>query len=347
MRKLIGLIFILLIIGCKQDVSKQQALEEINQDSLILDDPDDVEEHKIILRGMSGNYPETIKEKQLGEGLLTNYYEEIKNFIIKNFIGDRAIKIAFKGDDKNENIVKIKRELKYYFAKLNDEFSIVFDGPPDVIVYITDEDGIIVFKTKLKNLEIFNPTPPKIITLPKTIQEIQEEANSEWSEVKISTNTGGYLKYKVMKSPVQITEYYPNKVFKYDRAVTNISFDKADEWCQKHKGGSVVSLYVFEMALRKGLLLPATKFKATKEWVAAFDNSDNSDDMKLIQRGDVVSIQEDPCENIADIDARLECYSENTDYSNMLVFNYSTKEYEQLKDIDSSINITFRCMKKD
>jgi len=303
--------------------------------------------HEIILNGMKGPYPEPIINKKLGDGLLNNYYEKIKKYILMNLLDPNAqVKIKFISNKKSANISKIKKGLKEYFST-QDKFLTIFDGPADAVVKILEDGNVITFAVILKNPNKFTIQPPKYIKVNTPLNVLEKDAASpdeqEWSTVKIPTKYGNVITYQIMKRPVLISQYYPDKMTVQPRAVTQISFDDADEWCAKKYGGQIATLYVFEYALRQGKILYATNFYATKEMVAAYDPA-NPEDTQFKKAGDIVSLVKDKCEKLDEAE-KIRCYA-NEDYSNILIFNYETMKYENMDDSYQSLDTTFRCVRR-
>ena len=301
---------------------------------------------EISIGSFSGPYPETIKDKELSDGLLNNYYKKIKDDILNKALSNKSIRIGFvieKGNS-NQNTQKIVMGLKRYFAKTGDRFLINFDGVADVKVFIKDDHGLVSFKIRYINKHLFGYQEVNVEQVSETLSQLEKESKSDWSSVSIPTRDGGVAVYKIMKNPVMVSDFYPDKYTREPRAVTQISFSDADNYCFKKYGGSISSLYVFEYAAREGKIVPATKFGATKEMVASFDEA-NPEDVMLKRPGDVVKLTNDKCEQIMDQQKKIDCYA-NSDYSNMLIFNFITNKYTNA-DVDyQSADLTFRCIKK-
>lgn len=298
---------------------------------------------KISIGGFNGPYPETIKNKKLSEGLLNNYYKKIQDEILQNRKKDRQIKISFVDTEEIGITRKIIIGLKRFFVKNNNFIVNYYNDVSDVKVYVNYSDGLVSFKIKYKNKYLFGYQEPKIIQVSQPLDKLQKDAMSDWSEVLIPTNDGSFTKYLIMKNPVMISDFYKDKYTKVPRAVTQISFSDADDYCVK-LGGSIASLYVFEYALRNGKIVFASKFGAKKEMLAAFDDA-NDEDLMLKKPGDIVKLKDDKCEKLLDENEKIDCYAKS-DYSNMLVFDFSTYKYSKA-DIDyQSSELTFRCIKK-
>jgi len=332
---------IALFVGCGSNVNEGVEVVNLNVSDYQSLQEDNLRGKEIVLGGMSGPYPETIKDKKLGEGLLNNYYKKIETIIINEKLKDREVKIAFKVKKKNKNTKNILKGLKQYFAR-NENFLITFDGPADVVVSVLEDENIITFKIKFINKKLFGYQEVRFVKVATPIDELQKEAFSKWSKVTIPTKDGRKVTYLIMKNPVMVSEFYPNKLTKTQRAVTQVSFEAADIYCTK-QGGSIAPLYVFEYALREGKIIPATKYGANKEMVAAFDEA-NDEDTMLRRPGDVVKLVSDKCDNITDEREKINCYAEE-DYSNMLIFNYITEKYKSVDITYQAPDLTFRCIK--
>jgi len=340
-----SIFFILMIflIGCyKNRVEVENSLPSISLPTI------KKEEHKnqITLNGMQGPYPETIKDKKLGEGLLNNEYSHIISIILNNLKENNdKLKVAFYSDSNDADIQKIIKEMKIYFNK-NPHFLVLFDKSayPDVTIKIKkdEESDIIAFEIYFENKKIFIQKAPKYWNLKTSLKELEKEALSDWSKIKIKTNDGGEAIYYIMKRPVLVSEFY-NKYTKAPTAVTSVSFDEADDYCYK-KGGSISTLYVFEYALREGLILPATKYGASEEFVAPFDPA-NEEDMRLKKPGDIVFLKNNECEKFLNKEKRDKCYAENMDYSMVYVFDFRDYTYK-IASREGNMNTTFRCIKK-
>jgi len=343
--KIFFLLGVLFFIGChNESINIKEYEKQIDaNDKRILNINDSF--HTICLNGMQGPYPETIKDKKLGEGLLNFKYKKIEQIILNNLKEDREIKIDFVSNSRDEDVKKIIIEMKKFFNK-NPKFLVVFNKAayPDVKVEILkDKDsGIITFVVYFENKRIFKEKSPKFVKLSKSLKELEKESFALWSRVEIPTNNGGKAVYYIMKRPVLVSEFY-HKYTKHKRAVTGVSFDEADEYCFKH-GGSISSLYVFEYALRKGLIIPPTKYGATQEFVAPFDPASKEDE-RLKLPGDIVFIKNNLCENKSNKKERDLCYARHYDYSIVYVFDFNDYSYKEHGRIGNQ-NITFRCIRR-
>jgi len=342
------LILIFLLGGCGSGPQlKQQELPPISVNAYSSDDLG-LAEQQIVLRGMRGPYPETIKDKKLGKGLLNNEYKKIKDVILNNLKNQsQNVSIKIVGNSNDSDVKKIINGMKIYFNRVNN-FVIIDNNSkyPDVIVKVVKDKAtsLVHFEILFKNPALFREKEPKYIKVKKTLKEYEKEASSFWSRVEIPTVDGDVAVYEIMKRPVLESEFYPNKITKTPKAATSVSFDEADEYCFKKYGGSVSTLYVFEFALRKGLIIPATKYQATREFVAPFDPADE-EDVRLKEPGDIVYLKNNECEKILDKKKKAMCYAENQDYSIVYDFNFNTKRYE-ITTLNGGVDITFRCIRK-
>jgi len=296
--------------------------------------------NNISIHGFSGPYPETYKDKKLGEGLLNTYYKKIDNFIMNNLKYNQKIKIKFIANTSNKTTNKIIYGIKQYFQN-NNNYLTVFDGVEDVLVKIIYNNDLVNFKVILSNRDLFKPTPPIFIKVTKSIKMLEKDAQSFWSKIKIKGNNGQIFTFEIMKRPVLISEYNPNILTTSQKAVTYITFDEADAYCYKKYRGSVASLYVFEYALREGKIIPATKYGAPKEFVAGYDPA-NPIDYSLKKAGDIVYVTNNKCENLYGED-KIMCYA-NQDASNQLIFNYNNYKYENTDINYKGSDVTFRCI---
>jgi len=339
--KIFLLLLTFFIVGCN---NQPQNYNTQNLPSIEVDINEN-QEHSICLNGMKGEYPDSIKDKKLGEGLLNNEYKKMIDIILSNLKEDTNLKIIFTSKNKDEDIKKIIKEMKLYFNK-NPKFLIVFNKAayPDVKIEIVKDKStdIINFIIYFENKQIFIEKAPKFIKLSSSLKELQKEAMSEWSRVEIPTNDGGKAIYYIMKRPVLVSEFFKRNT-KIAKAATSVSFDEADNYCFK-KGGSISTLYVFEYALRKGLIIPPTKYGVSEEFVAPFDPA-NDEDRRLKLPGDVVFLEKNECEKILDKTKRDVCYAKNMDYSTVYVFDFRDYKYEKASQ-EGNMNITFRCIKK-
>jgi len=350
MRRIVSAIIISgVFIGCGQEAKPSLANSFADDDTFIVDEnlnkTSGIRIHDNNGNFYNGPYPKSLKDKTLGNGLLNREFSRIKKYVLDNLIEDKnsiKISIKFKGKIKNKKL--ITQGFLNYFSAQNGKFITIFDGPSDVKVYVSQKNGILGFKVVLSNTNIFDLVEPLQFTTPKSIQKMQAESLSNWSTIKIKTNDGSYVTYSIMKNPIKVEEFYPNKLTKQDRAVTYITFDQADDYCFKKYGGSVASLYVFEHALREGKINPPTKFYATAEFVAAFDPA-SKEDTRLKMPDDVVSLKIDECENKKDKSKKDQCYADS-DYSSVLEFDYTSNQYKNIEDTYKAENLTFRCIKK-
>jgi len=341
-----------LFIGCGQEAEQDNsAINQFSSDEAINQEFDERGENSIKIHDNNGNfysggYKNSIKDKELGEGLLEYQYDKIAKFIENNYIADgmEPIKISFNIDIETTNVKEsLLKEIRKFFSSQNGKYNTIFDGPEDVEVKISLKNGIFGFKVILLNNNLFDVVEPFEFTTSKTLKELEEESKSEWSSIKIKTNKGNFVTYLIMKNPVKVTEFYPDKLTKEDRAITQITFDEADNYCFKKYGGSVPSLYVFEHSLREGKINKPTKFFANAEFVAPFDEA-NPEDTDLKRADDIVKLKDDECEKKFGKD-KIICYAE-TDYSKVLKFNYQIDKYQSIEDYFKTDDLTFRCMKK-
>ena len=338
MAKYLLILLIIFFLGCNNS-NENIDIPEIPE---YVSEPLNDTYHNISIHGFSGPYPETYKDKKLGDGLLNRFYKKIDNFIMDNLKYNEKIKIKFVANTYNSTTNNIINGITQYFQN-NNNYLTVFDGVEDVLVKIIYKNDFVNFKVVLKNSDLFRPTPPIFIKVPESLRNLEKEAYSFWSDIEIKGNNGQIFKFKVMKRPVLISEYNPNILTTTKKAITYISFDDADAYCYKKYRGSVVSLYVFEYALRKGAIIPSTRYGASKEFVAGFDPA-NSIDISLKRPGDIVYVSNNKCESLKG-ENKIDCYA-SEDASTQLIFNYDNYRYENVDINYKGSDVTFRCMKR-
>ena len=337
------IVLVFMLVGCGNSPEVEEQFVSTPPVPISVDN-----ENKIVLHGMKGPYPESIKDRELGKGLLNNEYKKIKYSILNNLKNkDTNVYIKINSNVNDSDIQKIINGMKVYFNKF-DNFIVITNSSryPDVIVKVVKDKStsLIHFEIFFKNPALFESKEPQYIKVKKTLKEYEKEALSFWSKVEIPTVDGDIAVYEIMKRPVLESEFYPNKVTKTPKAVTSVSFDEADEYCFKKYGGSISTLYVFEFALRNGLIIPSTKYGATKEFVAPFDPA-SKEDNRLREPGDIVFLRDNDCEKKDNVKEKDMCYAKNLDYSIVYDFNFDTYEYERTS-LDGDEDTTFRCIRK-
>ena len=172
----------------------------------------------------------------------------------------------------------------------------------DVVLYINTIGQKVIAKILAKNGSFLASSSIKL--------------NSNWVDVKVPTNDGGYKIFSVMIKPVSVREFKGKA--KTSASISNVSFDQANNYCEKI-GAGIMDLYVFEYARRKQLL-QRPSLNINEEIIAPYDEDVDS---MFYREGDNV---------------------ESGD-SSVVLFNWNHETYYATSNLYKSPNATFRCMK--
>lgn len=312
-----------LFIGCGG--SKKQVAPTFVVQNDVEEDEEEVTTNGILIHGMRGAYPESYKGKILGDGLFDHVYFDIAKKIVSNIENtNKAIIINIKTKSKKPDLKTVVKEgLKYF--KLHKDFKIASGVRASDVNIIVSEDGSLKFITVYENPDIFDNDSDQVKDMALTINEIADESTANWSKVFIEDINGNIHNYQIMKDPVTISEFNPKK--SGNKPVTNINFSSADDYCFKTYNGYLSPLYVFEYALRQGSIESPRK-GVSMEMISGYDEV-NETDKVLNRENDIVSSDDEV----------------QSDFSEIVVFNYKSKSYKFKRDNFVSKSVTFRCAK--
>ena len=283
----------------------------------------------ISIHGMSGVYPKSYKDKKLGSGLFNHKFFDIANIIIKDVTEDidKSIKIKIKTKSRNKKVLQVVKEGKKYFKRQKD--FVVVDSKvtvPDVVLDI--EEGQSVLFTIDFISSIFDSSgTATTIDVGYSIDEVASESVADWSTVKVQDRNNNTISFQVMKNSVSISEYYDGKKVG-DGPVTNIKYTDADQYCFKKYNGYVTPIYIFEYALAQGSIKSPGN-GISQEMISGFDDGNEMDQL-LYRDGDIV---------------KSNMQVEDSDFSEIVIFNFKSKRYTFKRDNFVSQSVTFRCAK--
>lgn len=317
----------LLFIGCGG--AKKQVVPMFE----VPDEDDSEEEAKtmngISIHGMNGVYPNSYKDMQLGSGLFNHKFFDISNIILKDISEDidKVIKIKIKTNSENRDVKEVVNEAKKYF-KLHKDFAVIDSGAsvPDVVLGV-EEVQSVQFTIDFISSIFESSQTATMIDVGYSINEVSNESLADWSTVILKDKNNNTIKYKVMKNTVTISEYYNNKKVG-DGPVTNIKYSNADQYCFEKFNGYVTPLYIYEYGLAQGSMKSPNN-GISQEMVSGFDDG-NEIDQLLFRDGDIV---------------KSDMESDDSDFSEILVFNHKSKKYTFKRDNFVSQSVAFRCAK--
>jgi hypothetical protein len=317
-----------LFIGCASSKRQVNLTFEIEEDTQEV--APTVFNNGISIHGMEGAYPKSSKDKQLGHGMLNHKFFDIVKKIQSNLsdIVDNQILIEIKTNDPKPEVTDVVNEAIKYFT-LHKDFKVrEGDGKlADVVISVKEDNSLKFTIYYQEDSEIFEDDTPVTIDLGMTITEISNESSSAWSKVEVEAGNSSLapITYEIMKDPVTVSSYNPK--FLGDRSVTDIKYSDADDYCAKKYDGYVTPIYVFEYALRKGLINFPTQ-GVGKEMISGYD-SENDADVILFREGDIVQSRS----------AR----DDSSDFSEIVIFDYKAQKYTFNRDNFRSKSVTFRC----
>lgn len=277
------------------------------------------------------------KPEVLGKGLI---YQTINNLFIelkKNEpeIFSKTVKLSVKFVNNSVYKYDLINEVRIFSKDHNYEFiepkSIIQKLETKIFKkrklkkFDRNRTIITLFFEPLKNRQFMlyitdNSNKPIVNPLKFSLTNLEENRNNIWKRVSVpygnkSQNRDSKDKYEVLKDVV-----YENNI-----ALSNKNFEEADLFCRKqYQNSSIISLYVFEYALRNGKIKPP-KGGVYREFIAPYD--EDLGDNKYLNYGDEVKIED----------------KEDTSQSQVLVYNWNKREYEKVLR-NSNKNIAFRCM---
>jgi hypothetical protein len=336
MKYLIYLVLFFIFIGCGNNVSyddsKPIKIENIHYKDLVKEDT------KVISFANSDAVKYLpYRPMVLGKGLLyqtlNNAFRELKKR--RRDIFSKPVKLSVKFTDNTIYKYDFINEVRIFTKENN----FGFIEPKNIIqkllrkrvkkgrIKYFNSDRIILtlFFEPLKDNKFMlyitdNSNIPLIEPIQFDLKKLENEKNSIWTTVYVpygNTNIDSNHKdkYLVLKDVVSQNSL----------VVTNKTFEQGDKICRKrYKGASIISLYVFEYALRNGLIR-APQNGTYREFVAPYD--EDLGDKKYLNYGDKVKINDD----------------NDPSESQVLVYNWNKREYEKVL-INYNKNIAFRCM---
>jgi len=318
----------ILFIGC--GASKKQVNLNFEIPVEIEESTTTVFNNGISIHGMEGAYPKSSKDKQLGQGMFNHKFFDIVKIVQKNLseIIDSTLLIEIKTKDSQPEVDDIVKEAIKYFT-LHRDFD-VRDGRgklADIVINIK-EDNSVKFEIKYQeDSEIFKNDRTVIVDLGMSINEISNESTATWSKVQVKDARGDIVSpnYQIMKNAVTVSQKNPKMLG--NQSVTNVKYSNADDFCAKKYDGFVAPIYIYEYALRQGLINPPSS-GINKEMISGYDN-ENEDDIRLFREGDIVQ--------------SASSKDESADFSEIVVFNYKSQKYTFKRDNFTSKSVTFRC----
>jgi len=316
---------VLIITGCGSNSQLSNNIEEITYEDMVKAKEKDIQ----FANSDSIKY-HSYKPDILGKGLLyqiiNSQFRKIKKSYPGMLSGNVKLSVKFV-KEHNPSRYDLINEVRI-FAK---EQGYKFIEPKSVIEKLNTK---IVKKGRVRNfdrnrvlLSLFfeylgnnvfklyvtdSSNNPIIAPVKFNLNKLEENRDNKWTTVYVPYGNGsdGGDNYDVLKNVVNISDK---------------NFEEADKFCRnKYKNSSVISLYVFEYALRNGQIR-APQSSVYREFVAPYD--EDLGDKKYLNYGDKVKIEDD----------------DDTAQSQVLVYNWNTKEYEKVLR-NSRGNITFRCM---
>ncbi|MEA2050460.1 MAG: hypothetical protein U9O56_07005 [Campylobacterota bacterium] len=324
-RYTVSVLLAALLVGCggsKKQVMPPFEVPEYNTEEEISTS------NGISIHGMSGQYPITYKDKQLGDGLFNHIYFDISKKIINKLSEniDKAIIVKIKTNSSKQDVKEVRQEGIKYF-KMNNDFT-VWDkyniNTPDVIINVVEENSVKFIVSY--HSSIFDQSKDDVIDLGLTVNEVSNESVNPWSKVSIVDNMDNLVVYEIMKNTVTVSDFDSNQLG--DNPITNIKFSDADQYCFEKYNGYLSPIYIYEYALRQGAIKAPEK-GISQEMIAGYDDA-NENDRVLKKDGDII---------------KSDMSSSDDAYAEILIFNHKSKRYSFKRDNFTSKSVSFRCSK--
>ena len=220
-----------------------------------------------------------------------------QDFILKN----RRYALANTDKESLKVLKKVLKEEKDAIYKKN--HNIKLRNSSDVILFITGNDKMLSAKVIAKNGAILGKS------------DISLQKNSNWVEVKVPRNDGPAQIFEVMIKPVTKNDYLG---FGGDVAMTNVSFEEANNYCEQKLNAQLIEPYVFEYARRELAIL--RPIGANEEIIAPYDDEDQD---VYYQEGDKLEAPD----------------------GTIIMFNWNNEKYYAVSNLYKSPMTTFRCMR--
>ncbi|MBL0707899.1 MAG: hypothetical protein JJW00_02530 [Sulfurimonas sp.] len=308
---------------------------------------------------------------KLSEGLLTPYFTKLMDRVLQNEeLRNRKnrllVAVDFKGySAKQGDLLKeIKlfihdtKHLKYKHS--NEEISSLVkdqkehreNGFTGQISNITPQEADLILKVNFKGNEKFEikliPVRGAIIYFDETVdlRSVANELQSNWAEVKVPDNMGNIDTYMIMKGSVTQAMYKSEG--SENKAMTNIGYAKAKNYCQSiNDGASLSSVYVFEYARRDGVI--SKPFSPGHEEMIEGYSSEFDD--KYCSEADTLSLRQKKysknCRTAVEIDDMAEDDdSVEISGNEIILFDWANYQYWGASKSHTGANVTFRCMKQ-
>lgn len=315
------------ILGCGGSQKRIKVVFDVPQENNDEGQQEEETASGVKIFGLTGMHPPSYKDKELGNGLFNHKFFDISNIIINDLSDelDRKIKIKIKSKSKNRDVLEVVNEAKKYFKRTKN-FAVVNNKivVPDIVLGI-EEVQTVQFTIDFISPSFESSGTDTVLDVGYSINDVSNESNALWSTVILKDKRNNKVPLHIMKNAVTVSEFTNGKL-SGNKPVTNIKYSKADDYCFKNFNAYVTPIYVFEYAMSQGSILPP-RDGVTKEMISGYDE-ENDLDRSLHRSSDKVSAKNN---------------NDDGDFSEIVIFDFTTQAYTFKSDNFISQSVTFRC----